>query len=74
MKESVSSIKVGEPDVKPAKQSLTIKEAAHLVGVSTRTLYRLINAGLFPKQRKIGKSSRWDRSEVLGYWEARAAA
>lgn len=56
------------------KVSLNPKETAQLVGVSVRTLYRLISEGRFPKPRKVGRSTRWDRLEVLNWWDGRAAA
>ena len=42
-----------------------------LLGVSDRWIYRLIKEGLFPKQIKLGRSSRWLQSEVEAWLQAR---
>lgn len=44
---------------------LKIGEVLDLVGFSRAKVYRLVKAGDFPSQRKIGHSSRWLSSEVL---------
>lgn len=43
----------------------------HLLGVSDKWIYRLIKEGLFPKQIKLGRSSRWLQSEVEAWLQAR---
>ncbi len=35
-----------------------------LTGLTDKWFYRLIQLGLFPKQIKLGRSSRWLKSEV----------
>ncbi|CQH45562.1 MULTISPECIES: helix-turn-helix transcriptional regulator [Enterobacterales] len=42
-----------------------------LLGVSDKWIYRLIKEGLFPKQIKLGRSSRWLQSEVEAWLQAR---
>ena len=42
-----------------------------LLGVSDKWIYRLIKEGLFPKQIKLGRSSRWRKSEVGAWLQAR---
>ena len=41
------------------------------LGVSDKWIYRLIKEGLFPKQIKLGRSSRWLQSEVEAWLQAR---
>lgn len=43
---------------------LTADETAQLVAVSTRTLWRLLSAGKFPRPVRVGGSTRWRRAEV----------
>lgn len=74
MKKPVSSIESTKPHETFTRLHLSISEVADAIGVSTRTVYRLVSQGCFPKQRKIGSRSVWDRSEVLSYWDGRAAA
>ncbi|PHI28279.1 helix-turn-helix transcriptional regulator [Budvicia aquatica] len=36
----------------------------HFTGLSDKWFYKLISEGRFPKQIKMGRSSRWLKSEV----------
>lgn len=54
--------------------SLGVKDVAQILGICSRGVYRLLNEGDFPKPRKIGRLSRWDRTEILNWWDARAAS
>ncbi len=45
-------------------------EAARILGVSRRTLYRLIDSGQLPPPVKIGRSTRIVASEITDYIEA----
>ena len=42
-----------------------------LLGVSDKWIYRLIKDGLFPKPIKLGRSSRWFKSEVETWMQQR---
>lgn len=42
-------------------------------GLSDKWFYKLIQEGLFPKPIKMGRSSRWLRSEVEGWVQQRIA-
>ncbi|MHA1057170.1 helix-turn-helix transcriptional regulator [Enterobacter mori] len=42
-------------------------------GLSDKWFYKLIQDGLFPKPIKMGRSSRWLRSEVEGWVQQRIA-
>ncbi len=39
-------------------------EFAKMMGVSERTLWRLLSAGKVPKPVRIGRSTRWRMAEV----------
>lgn len=41
-----------------------VAEVAVILGVSKRTIYRLVSAGEFPAPIRIRASSRWRRSTV----------
>lgn len=40
-------------------------------GLSDKWFYKLIQNGLFPKPIKLGRSSRWLRSEIEGWVQER---
>ncbi|MGN7915809.1 helix-turn-helix transcriptional regulator [Enterobacter sp. 22466] len=42
-------------------------------GLSDKWFYKLIQSGLFPKPIKMGRSSRWLRSEVETWMQQRIA-
>lgn len=46
---------------------LTLGEAAARLSVSTRTLYRLIQDGQFPKPVRVGAGSRFFESDLILY-------
>lgn len=43
---------------------ISVDELASMLGVSTRTLWRLLSAGKLIKPIKVGGSTRWRRSDV----------
>lgn len=51
---------------KPSLKRLTlnVNEVSHLLGVSRRTVYRLLDAGQIPKPFKLGSATRWRRSDI----------
>jgi excisionase family DNA binding protein len=49
------------------RAALNVREAAALLGISTRHLHALVSAGRLPKPVKLGKSARWNR-EALEAW------
>ncbi|MGN7915255.1 helix-turn-helix transcriptional regulator [Enterobacter sp. 22466] len=46
---------------------------AEFTGLSDKWFYKLIQDGLFPKPIKMGRSSRWLRSEVEAWVQQRIA-
>ena len=43
---------------------LTADEVAAMLGVSERTLWRLLSAGKVPKPVRFGRNTRWRMAEV----------
>lgn len=43
---------------------LTIRELAELCGLSTRTIFRLVDSGKVPQPIRLGKAIRWNSEEV----------
>ena len=48
---------------------ITMKEAAEILGISQRGLYRFIASGELPRPVKIGKASRMVLTEIEDYIE-----
>lgn len=48
-------------------QLLPLKDVRARVGLSTATIYRMMAASTFPKQRKVGAKSLW-RSDEIDAW------
>lgn len=44
-----------------------------LTGLTDKWFYKQIQEGLFPKPIKLGRSSRWQKSEVSAWLQARIA-
>ena len=53
---------------------LTDKDAAKILGASVPTIWRWVREGIVPKPVKLGRLSRWPRSEILGVIERAKAA
>lgn len=53
---------------------LSMKDITAHSGLSDKHYYSLINRGLFPRPLKIGRSSRWRRSDYEAWLNERAAA
>lgn len=45
------------------------EEVARLLGISERTLWRLLSAGKVPRPVRIGRNTRWRLTEVTGWIE-----
>lgn len=54
-------------------QFVDMKFITQLTGLTDKWFYKLIQDGLFPKPIKLGRSSRWLRSEVEAWLEQRIA-
>ena len=48
---------------------LAADEVAAMLGVSERTLWRLLSAGKVPKPVRFGRSTRWREAEVKAWIE-----
>lgn len=54
-------------------QFVDMKFITQLTGLTDKWFYKLIQEGLFPKPIKLGRSSRWLRSEVEAWLQQRIA-
>ena len=54
-------------------QFVDMKFITHLTGLSDKWFYKLIQDGEFPKPIKLGRSSRWLKSEVENWLQVRIA-
>ncbi|MEX6197519.1 AlpA family transcriptional regulator [Providencia stuartii] len=52
-------------------QLVDIKFITHLTGLTDKWFYKLIQDGEFPKPIKLGRSSRWLKSEVEQWLQVR---
>ncbi|MDM9284499.1 AlpA family transcriptional regulator [Providencia rettgeri] len=52
-------------------QFVDMKFIARLTGLTDKWFYKLIQDGEFPKPIKLGRSSRWLRSEVENWMQQR---
>jgi excisionase family DNA binding protein len=52
------------------EQMLTLKDVAHLLQVSPRTVRRMVESGEFPKAVPVGRGERWTLGEVR-QWQLR---
>lgn len=43
---------------------MTVDEVGQCLGISTRTIYRLIEQKSLPKPFKVGNSTRWRREDI----------
>jgi excisionase family DNA binding protein len=55
-------------DIEPL--TLDAIEVAQLLGVSKRTVYRLLDEGQIPKPIKLRNATRWRRSDIELFVEA----
>lgn len=60
-----SSLSPVEPGFSPSL--LPVTEVAKLLGLSTRTVWRLDSGGILPRPVTLGRSKRW-RKEELAAW------
>ncbi|MEX6162435.1 helix-turn-helix transcriptional regulator [Proteus mirabilis] len=55
-------------------QFFDMKFITHLTGLTDKWFYKLIQEGEFPKPIKLGRSSRWLKSEVEHWLNERITA
>jgi len=55
------------PAAEQAPALLSVRALAHMLDVSTRGVWRLLDAGRMPQPLKIGRSVRW-RREAIQEW------
>lgn len=49
---------------------IPVSEVRRITGMGTTFIYTRAAEGKFPRQRKIGRSARWVKSEVMEWVEA----
>lgn len=54
-------------------QLVDMRFITKFTGLTDKWFYKLIKDGLFPKPIKLGRSSRWKKSEVEDWLEERIA-
>jgi len=50
--------------------AISARELADLLGISMRQVWRLNSAGKLPRPVRIGGSVRWNRQEIMDWFEA----
>lgn len=55
-------------------QMVTMAFITDFTGMTDKWFYKLISEGAFPKPIKLGRSSRWLKSEVVSWFETCIAA
>jgi excisionase family DNA binding protein len=53
-----------EPVTQVAPQLISAEELSAMLGMSKRTVWRLLSAGQIPQPVRIGRSTRWRLDEV----------
>jgi len=62
----------GDPAVDAVVLNLIDLEAvATLTGIGSRTIYRMIDAGEFPRPGRFGRKYKWRRSDILNWMDDR---
>ena len=44
---------------------LTVDEVAALLGISVRSVWRLVSSGKMPRPVKLSRSCRWKKAEII---------
>jgi excisionase family DNA binding protein len=52
------------PSIAGTPQLITVDELSKLLGMSKRTVWRLLSVGQVPRPVRIGRSTRWRLDEV----------
>lgn len=55
----------------PATIAFSVRKVAELLSISVRTVWRLVAQGEIPAPRRFGRTVRWDREELLGWWKSK---
>lgn len=58
----------GKPErEKVEPELLTVEQVAQLTTLGVRTVWSLVSEGSFPRPVKIGRATRWRRSQVMAW-------
>ena len=58
--------------IKPEREKvepelLTVEQVAQLTTLGVRTIWSLVSEGSFPRPVKIGRATRWRRSQIMAW-------
>ena len=59
------AIKPDREKVEP--ELLTVEQVAQLTTLGVRTVWSLVSEGSFPRPVKIGRATRWRRSQIMAW-------
>lgn len=54
--------------------ALSASQVAQMLGVSTRSVWRMLASGELPQPRQVGQRKRWDKAELLDWWRGQPEA
>ncbi len=72
MQETVTSQRSFASPGDEGERLISLRNAAARVGVSSRTIYRLLASSAFPKPRRIGRKILFRHSDLLAYMKGGA--
>lgn len=55
--------------IPPARLLLDVRQVAAMLGLSMRTVWRLVSAGEIPPPVKVGRSTRWRQGDLETFVE-----
>ena len=64
------AVKADREKIEP--ELLMVEQVAQMVGLGIRTIWSKVSAGEFPRPVRIGRATRWRRSEILQWIDALA--
>ena len=64
------AVKADHGKIEP--ELLTVEQVSQFVGLGVRTVWSKVSAGEFPRPVRIGRATRWRRSEILRWIDALA--
>jgi len=59
---------ISRKTVERQQVAVSVDTVAELLGISTRSVWRLVARGELPRPVRIGGLARWDQAAVLAWW------
>ena len=66
---SVAQARIATTAVGVEPIALSAREVSQMLGISVRQVWRLLAANELPRPRRVGARARWDRQELLSWWQ-----